>query len=59
MKKVFIAKMPNPIQIRRSNFVPEGNMFSQGDCSHALTMDLSNRDFDAMILYEQEKEKKP
>ena len=51
MTKLFTAKTPNPIQIRRSNFIP-GNMSGEGDCSHAFTVDLFNRDFRAMILYD-------
>ena len=48
MTKLFIAKTPNPIQIRQSNFVPEGDICGQGDRSRAS----SNRDFRAIILYD-------
>ena len=43
--------MLNPTQIRWSNIAPEGYMSDQGDYSHEFTMDLSNRDFHEMILY--------
>ena len=52
MTKFVIAMMPNPIHIGQSSIAPASNMSGQGDCSCAFTMDLSNRDFRAMILFD-------
>ena len=51
MTKLFIAKAPNPIQIRRTNVVPEGNIcLARLTALVLFTVVLSNPDFRAMIL---------
>ena len=50
MTKFVKAKMPNSIQTGLSSIAPEGFMSGHGDCCRASTMDLSSRDFRAMIL---------
>ena len=50
MTKFVIAMMPNHIQIRRPCIALEDSMSGQGDCSYAVTIDLSNCDFCAVIF---------
>ena len=55
MTKFVIAKMPDPIQTGWFNITPEGSIMSmsgQDDCFSAFTMDLSVRDFHALISHD-------